>query len=70
MKLSALLLEMSPLMEMSDNATLYHRSRHKFKVGDEIKLQKESGYSSFFEKAMEAYRLENYPKLPSRRTSH
>lgn len=69
MKLSALLLEMSPLMEMSDNATLYHRSRHKFKVGDEIKLQTETRNNSFFEKAMEAYRLEKYPKAPSRQKS-
>ena len=52
--------------------TLYHRSFHKFNVGDLIKpgidpaTGKPHRSDSSVEKALESYRTKNYPELPSR----
>ena len=57
----------SLLFEMSQNATLYHRSTVKYNVGDEIKPQgREYVKKSLFERALEAFRKKYFPNAPSR----
>lgn len=55
------------LLEMSQNATLYHRSTVKYNVGDEIKPQgRDYVKKSLFERALEAFRKKYFPNAPSR----
>ncbi len=59
----------SILTEMSQNATLYHRSTQKYKVGDVVKARgREYVTKKYFERALEYYRKENFPNEPSRLT--
>lgn len=59
------------LNELSSNSTLYHRSMHKFKVGDKITSQKNKDGIHWLENqsmeiALESFRKDNFPALPSR----
>lgn len=60
-----------PLFELSSNSTMYHRSMHKFKVGDIIKpMKNKTGehwlQSNSMEVALENLRQERYSDKPSR----
>jgi hypothetical protein len=58
--------------DVAPNATLYHRSDVKFKVGDVLTAQKDPKTGEHWlasrraEKDLEAYRKKNHPDLPSR----
>lgn len=69
MKLSEILNEIL-ISEMSQNATLYHRTTQKYEVGDVVKPgNRDYVVKSYFERAMEYYRQKNYPNEPSRLTA-
>lgn len=64
----------SILREVSENVTLYHRSRYPMKVGDIIKAKRDEDGKHWLEDlpseiGLEYYRREKYPDKPSRFTS-